>query len=313
MSYYTLYNMSSKSRKGSQLAVETIGQAAEAFLFAYLGLSLFGIAENHISIEFSFFVLFATFISRAFAIIISYLLVCKLTEKLDKNQLLIIWFSGLVKGAIAFGLSAQIPGSLSPKRSCLISTTISIVLLSTIIIGGLMSFFAGMVGLSKENEMLKRMYASIGRDAGKKDIALSLEEPGLDVEPENDSKSYVILVLNFQRFLKRLIMILASTIKGKLMAVKHMIRDKLLKFDSEIMRKFFGGATHDDEEQEKEEEEIEEELALKIFAEQHQNKFKENTKGKYLIFLSKIYTIKFNSIQTDSKEEILDSGKITSL
>jgi NhaP-type Na+/H+ or K+/H+ antiporter len=96
MSYYCLYNMSIRSRKGSQLAVETIGNAAEAFLFTYMGLSLFGIQENQISLEFSFIVLFSTFIARAFAIGIPYLILFKLTEPLDFSQLSIIWFSGLV-------------------------------------------------------------------------------------------------------------------------------------------------------------------------------------------------------------------------
>jgi NhaP-type Na+/H+ or K+/H+ antiporter len=208
MSYYTLYNMSSKSRKGSQLAVETIGHAAEAFLFAYLGLSLFSISENQISIQFSFFVLFATFIARAIAIVIPYLCVYKLTDKLDMNQLLVIWFSGLVKGAIAFGLSAQIPGSLSSKRSYLISTTISIVLLSTIIIGGLMSFFANRVGLSKEDQMIKRMYASIGRDTDKKNIAngmLSHNETENQVEEINDSMLLLTLIFTPISFISNMI------------------------------------------------------------------------------------------------------------
>lgn len=74
MSYYTLYNLSNKSQKGSQLAVETLGNAAEAFLFAYMGLTLFGIEENQISIEFSFFILFSTFIARALSILIPYVI-----------------------------------------------------------------------------------------------------------------------------------------------------------------------------------------------------------------------------------------------
>ena len=81
MSYFTIYNMSQKSRKGSQLAIETIGNAAEAFLFVYMGLSLFGIKENQISIGFSFLVLVSTFIARAISIGISYLLIFKFTEK----------------------------------------------------------------------------------------------------------------------------------------------------------------------------------------------------------------------------------------
>ena len=52
------------------------------------------------------------------------------------------------------------------------------------------------------------------------------------------------------------------------------------------MRKYFGGATHDDEEQEKEEEEIEEEQALRIFAEQHRDRFIEQDPGEVSVFNS---------------------------
>jgi hypothetical protein len=41
------------------------------------------------------------------------------------------------------------------------------------------------------------------------------------------------------------------------------------------MRRYFGGATHEDEEQEKVEDEIEEEEALRIFAEQHRHRVTE--------------------------------------
>ena len=171
MSYYTIYNLSNKSRKGSQLSVQTIGSAAEAFLFAYMGLSLFGISANSISLSFSFSILVISIIARAFSIIIPYLFLCKVmkfAESIPFNQLLLLWFSGIIKGAIAFGLSMQIQSSITSKKSVICSTTLSIVLFTTIILGGSMSFFAKLVGLSKENEMIKRMYASFGKDARKK-------------------------------------------------------------------------------------------------------------------------------------------------
>jgi hypothetical protein len=121
-----------------------------------------------------------------------------------------------VKGAIAFGLSAQIPTSLTGKRTYIVSTTLSIVLLSTIILGGLMSFFAKMVGVSKEKEMLKRMYASIGRDAGRKTMGrsmLSQYETGQEAEG-----------------------VLPEGIKGRLIALKFKIFDYLIAFDQLVMK-----------------------------------------------------------------------------
>ena len=121
MSYYTIYNLSNKSRKGSQLSVQTIGSAAEAFLFVYMGLSLFGVSSNSISLSFTFSVLVITIISRIFSIAIPYLVLWKLMKFADSipfNQLLLLWFSGVIKGAIAFGLSMQIQSSISNKKVC---------------------------------------------------------------------------------------------------------------------------------------------------------------------------------------------------
>ena len=43
MSHYAYYNISEESKNGSVLTVSTLGYAAEAFLFTYLGLGIFGI------------------------------------------------------------------------------------------------------------------------------------------------------------------------------------------------------------------------------------------------------------------------------
>lgn len=75
-------------------------------------------------------------------------------NSLDFNQLMIIWFSGLIKGAIAFGMSLQISSTLTTKKTYMVSTTLSIVMISTILLGGLVSFFANCIGLSKEKEAL---------------------------------------------------------------------------------------------------------------------------------------------------------------
>lgn len=67
-------------------------------------------------------------------------------------------YSGIIKGAIAFGLSMQIGSTLTSKRGFIVSTTLSVVLFTTIIMGGLMSFFLKkLVGVSKEKEMVDRL------------------------------------------------------------------------------------------------------------------------------------------------------------
>ena len=46
MATYAFKNLSPQSKIGSVLAIETIGHAAEAFVFAYLGLTLFSIESS---------------------------------------------------------------------------------------------------------------------------------------------------------------------------------------------------------------------------------------------------------------------------
>jgi len=46
MSYYAFQNMSQKSKISSTLAIETIGHAAEAFVFTYLGLGIYGMEQE---------------------------------------------------------------------------------------------------------------------------------------------------------------------------------------------------------------------------------------------------------------------------
>lgn len=162
MSQYTFYNISKKSQRGARLAVDTLGHAAEAFLFTYLGLSLIGISEEKFSGWFTAGVMLAGVLARACAIFIpiGLLMLCrKCKAGLSFKQLATIWFSGIIRGAIAFALSLQVQHSLSPNRSIIVSTTLIVVLVTTVVLGGLMSIFAKMIGLSKERALEQNMYA----------------------------------------------------------------------------------------------------------------------------------------------------------
>ena len=116
-----------------------------------------------------------------------------------------------------------------------------------------MSFFAKMVGISKEKEMLKRMYASFGRESGRKTMGRSMLG--------NNEMSENIEELELEG------------IKGRLIAMKLRLRKYLISFDQAVMKKYFGGATVEDEDQDKEDEEIEEDETLKIFVEQHRQNY----------------------------------------
>lgn len=71
---------------------------------------------------------------------------------MDCKQLTLIFFSGLIRGAIAFALSLEINEEIAPHRDQMVSTTLMMVLMTTIVLGGLMSAFAKLIGLDSEGD-----------------------------------------------------------------------------------------------------------------------------------------------------------------
>lgn len=108
MATYTFKNLSPSSKIGSVLAIETIGHAAEAFVFTYLGLSIFSIEQQYYNLPFTISLLLACMIARAAGVLIPALIIgvynC-FRLRINKKQLMLIWYSGTIRGAIAFALS----------------------------------------------------------------------------------------------------------------------------------------------------------------------------------------------------------------
>lgn len=101
MSYYAFQNLSQKSKISSTLAIETIGHAAEAFVFTYLGLGIYGMEQEKFSSVFLFAVLFSCIFARAVGVFVPFLFVsvCRYFDmRISMKQLLIIWFSGSIRG-----------------------------------------------------------------------------------------------------------------------------------------------------------------------------------------------------------------------
>ena len=156
MSHYTYHNISEASQKGSIMAINTLGHAAEAFLFIYLGIGIYTTDQETFDLGFTMWIIFAGFIARAASVFIPlgiFAWVKKFRISINFKQMMIIWFSGLIRGAIAFALSLKISGDISSHRDTLISITLIIVLMTTIILGGLMAAFAKLIGLSVESNI----------------------------------------------------------------------------------------------------------------------------------------------------------------
>mmetsp|Transcript_1644 Transcript_1644/g.2906 ORF Transcript_1644/g.2906 Transcript_1644/m.2906 type:complete len:186 (-) Transcript_1644:522-1079(-) len=111
LAHYAYWNMSRKSRLGTTLAVESISGISQSFLYIYMGLSAFSIDPDYVRTDMVKVTLASIFICRVFSVGVPILLVYLWSGmkplSLKWNELVFVYFGGLIRGAIAFGLSLQ--------------------------------------------------------------------------------------------------------------------------------------------------------------------------------------------------------------
>lgn len=108
MAHYAFYNVSEECQTGSVLTMETSSSIAESFLYAYLGLSAISIDVRYVNPMLIACVLITTIVARLLSVFIPLGIMYifkrgKLSIKL--NEAVLIAIGGIIRGAIAFGLS----------------------------------------------------------------------------------------------------------------------------------------------------------------------------------------------------------------
>eukprot|EP00913_Durusdinium_trenchii_P031919 g29895.t1 len=153
LAHYNWYNLSEPSKVSSKVIFGTIAKLAEAGVFVYLGVvAALSIGRFHWHGGCIFFALLAIIVARAAHVFpLSLMLnLCRRTRKISNNMSVVMWVSGL-RGAIAFALSLRVPcegreylrGSEACRNSdLLVTTTISIVLATTMVVGTAMEKIA---------------------------------------------------------------------------------------------------------------------------------------------------------------------------
>lgn len=141
LTHYAYYNLSERTKGTINLQLGTIGFGAEAFVFAYIGISFFSYARHDWSLEFVafefFFVLISRFIGSVGLLYISSF-IFRYKRALSFKEAVFLNFSGVIRGAIAFGLVLKLDSNL-PNRSVIITTVLTLVISTTIIFGALMT------------------------------------------------------------------------------------------------------------------------------------------------------------------------------
>lgn len=145
MAHYAWYNLSPQGKQSSTVVFQFLGFMAEGFVFSYLGLTFFSYQTMPWSPQLFFLEMGVILFGRMLGTmgLIGLLKLCGY-EKDHPNpmtfkELCFIWYAGLIRGAIAFGLVLRIDDSFA-NREVIVTTCLSLVVVTTI-------FFGSTVGL----------------------------------------------------------------------------------------------------------------------------------------------------------------------
>lgn len=149
MAHYTWYNLSPQGKTVTSVTFTILGAAAEAFVFAYIGLCVFTYSNSndndHHSWSASFigWMVLIVIVGRILAVWTAHG-ICKLCVRKDitLRELMFISYGGMIRGAIAFGLVLKIDDNPKefPEREVIITTTLALVIITTLVFGTFMKF-----------------------------------------------------------------------------------------------------------------------------------------------------------------------------
>ena len=161
MAAYAWYNLSPQGRTGSTVTFSFIAFLAEGFVFSYLGLTFFSYRQYTWSWQLILVLLLAILVGRACGSmgLIGLLKMCKYESGnpngLTFKELVFIWYAGMIRGAIAFGLVLKIGDDVKNKE--LITTTcLALVVFTTIVFGSTVGLLSDCL-FGKENAEKKKL------------------------------------------------------------------------------------------------------------------------------------------------------------
>lgn len=137
--HYAWYNLSPQGKIVTSVSFQTIGFGAEAFIFAFVGISMMFYSSYPFSWQFIVAEAFIIIVGRYLAILLSYYMFncCKgdPANKLSFREVTFLAYAAFIRGAIAFGLVEKIDESMFPAKKVIVSSVLCLVISTTIIIG----------------------------------------------------------------------------------------------------------------------------------------------------------------------------------
>jgi hypothetical protein len=123
---------------------EFLGYGMEAFVFGYLGLTFFSYANFKISPDLFLIELAIILIGRFAGVFLTigiFSLCCGWKHGISLKELVFIWYAGMIRGAIAFGLVLRIDKKFK-NRDVIVTTSLALVIFTTIVFGSTVSLLS---------------------------------------------------------------------------------------------------------------------------------------------------------------------------
>ncbi|KAJ3224736.1 Sodium/hydrogen exchanger 8 [Clydaea vesicula] len=158
MAHYAYPNLAKETTGSLKIQLRFISSLCEGFIFIYLGLGLLSFGgKSHYSPSMILFASIAILISRTHVFIIlaiSNMFAKTSKDKVPLNHQILMWFSGL-RGAVAFALGVTFlehPVFDSEVKGVIFGTTVMVVVLTVVILGGLTPYMLSWLKIVKPED-----------------------------------------------------------------------------------------------------------------------------------------------------------------
>ena len=178
LSNYAFYNLSFQAREESCIVAQILSSMAEAFVFTYLGLSFFTMAQTNYSLTFVVIEFFTITLARCATV---YFLtgitnLCS-SHPFTATEKKVISVAGCIRGAIAFGLAMSFETGDVEKNTILLSTTLILVFVTTIVFGAWTPIISQRLIKEKSNVKIAESYYLLEEEENEKLIEFKYEHP----------------------------------------------------------------------------------------------------------------------------------------
>jgi len=146
LAHYNSYNLSKTSQVTAEEIFASLACVAESFVFMYMGMGFFTGRFKSWDLKFiALAIVFCALGRMLNTFPLSFLSNTARKTQIPFRMQLVIWFAGL-RGAIAFALSQNMPG---PHKDVYETTTLSVVIFTTVVCGGLTEPMLRHMGMKK--------------------------------------------------------------------------------------------------------------------------------------------------------------------